>query len=322
MKEQLNLIREVANGTYLDCYDEIETSLKRIAKQKKIKVYYSKRSRLKSLLLKMLSTFKFTKAFFLNKEKTVSLSLLMGDGYSVLLPHLLKHQSNFVYMYDAWPRFHKHIQEQAELLNVKAIFFSSKAVTEKFNLRNSTVQAYWVPEGIDLLDYQFVTPALKDIDVLEFGRKYLAYHQKIVEPLRKATYSHLYEKVKGKVIFETRTEFLSALSKAKISICIPSNITHPERSEGISSMTLRYLQSMASKCLILGVMPDEMRLLFDYEPIIEINFNAPEKQILEILNNYQHYLPLIEKNYNVVKKSHLWDNRLADIITIIENYER
>ncbi len=76
---------------------------------------------------------------------------------------------------------------------------------------------------------------------------------------------------------------------------------------------------MASKCLIVGVLPREMEILFDYCPIIEIDSENPEHQILEILNNYESYLPLIEKNYKNVCNEHTWVNRKQKMLSIITN---
>ena len=36
---------------------------------------------------------------------------------------------------------------------------------------------------------------------------------------------------------------------------------------------------MASRCLILGKMPDDMKYLFDYNPILEIEEQNPIAQI-------------------------------------------
>jgi spore maturation protein CgeB len=95
-------------------------------------------------------------------------------------------------------------------------------------------------------------------------------------------------------------------------------MTHPERAENIETMTVRYLQSMASKCLILGKAPEEMIDLFGYNPVIEVDMNEPVKQIIDLLNHFEEYIPLIEKNYSVVIKQHTWQNRWEKIQDIIK----
>jgi hypothetical protein len=107
---------------------------------------------------------------------------------------------------------------------------------------------------------------------------------------------------------------LSALlARAKVSICFPSSVTHPERSEAISTMTLRYLQSMASKCLVVGSMPYDMKKLFDYPAVIEADPDRPDEQLVEILRHFDDYIPLIERNHEAVVNGHQWANRMQTI---------
>jgi hypothetical protein len=316
---QINLIRKKNNGTYLDCFGEIESSLLR-KKSCKVKVVESNGNFFKRVVLRLLFWVRIIK-YFKNKKNIVNFSLLMGASFESLIPNVFFSNANYVYMYDAWPRFHKEIIKNAQKLNIKMFFFSSYQVAKHFNKLGSGIKAVWIPEGIKIEDYKFVPFNSKQIDVLEFGRKYDTYHDKIAPVLKAYNYSHFFEKRRGDVVFKSRHDFICGLANSKISICIPSNITHPERAEDISCMTLRYLQSMASKCLIVGILPDEMKLLFDYQPIIEIDIDNASSQILDILANYESYFPLIERNYSEIKKFHTWDIRLEEILLKIENEE-
>ena len=85
-------------------------------------------------------------------------------------------------------------------------------------------------------------------------------------------------------------------------------------------MTWRYVQSMASKCLILGRMPEEMRQLFDYRPIIEIDLAHACEQLEEILGNFHKYDELIERNYVYVKEHHQWPNRITQIAAYLKDF--
>ena len=75
-------------------------------------------------------------------------------------------------------------------------------------------------------------------------------------------------------------------------------------------MTWRYLQSMAAKCLVVGRAPDEMKQLFNYDPVIEIDMNDPCGQLRHIIDHYADYEALIEKNYQTVRERHQWPNRV------------
>lgn len=87
-------------------------------------------------------------------------------------------------------------------------------------------------------------------------------------------------------------------------------------------MTWRYLQSMASKCLVLGRMPDEMRELFGYVPIIEIDMKRPAEQLYEILQNLEDYSDLIERNYACVVQNHQWVNRISAIEDCLRDFRQ
>ena len=75
---------------------------------------------------------------------------------------------------------------------------------------------------------------------------------------------------------------------------------------------------MASKCLIVGYVPDDMKYLFDYNPIIQIDMKNPTQQINDILKKFSEYTKLIQKNYLEVKEKHQWKNRVAVIQSILE----
>ena len=82
-------------------------------------------------------------------------------------------------------------------------------------------------------------------------------------------------------------------------------------------MTIRYLQSMAAKCLILGHAPKEMIDLFGYNPVVEIEMSDPVGQLQSLLNSFSDYIPLIEKNFNKVASEHTWPHRWQQISSIL-----
>ena len=126
-------------------------------------------------------------------------------------------------------------------------------------------------------------------------------------------------KQKSVIIFPTRKQFVDGLARSKISICVPSSITHPSRSGEIETMTTRYLQSMIAKCLIVGKAPKELITLFGYNPVIEIDMNNPVQQLQLIFENFSNYIPLIENNFDTVIKHHTWRHRWDKIKSILVN---
>jgi hypothetical protein len=240
--------------------------------------------------------------------------ILMGSEFVKCVPFFASSRDNALYIFDAWPPVHQLIEDSLSLLHIHTVFFSSMQATEIFSAKPGLeCKCFWVPEGIDVDLYQRRDLHERNIDVIQMGRKHDGYHAAIVENLREAGKTYLFEKVRGGVIFPTRDGFIDGLSRSKISICVPGCLTHPERSGNISTMTLRYLQSMASGCLLVGVRPYDMQFLFDYNPVVEIDFNDPVGQLLEILGHIDQYRPLIDRNYNTVRERHTWFHRWEEI---------
>jgi len=74
----------------------------------------------------------------------------------------------------------------------------------------------WIPEAVDPEPYRFRPMKEKDIDVLQLGRKYDKLHEMILPVLEQNGWSTV-EKVRGKIVFPTREEFLDGLARTKIS---------------------------------------------------------------------------------------------------------
>ena len=248
--------------------------------------------------------------FSLRRRRNVrDFCIIIGHEFQKCVLTFLNNDHNSLYVFDAWPAYQDRIENFVRAARVKNVFFSSRYATDLFAGKGLDCKMTWVPEAINMNNYRFENVSRKDIAVLAFGRRYDAYHEKIVGRLAENNIPYLYEKVKKEIVFPTRESFVDGLARTKISICVPSSITHPEKAGSISTMTIRYLQSMASKALIVGIMPEEMKGLFDYTPIIEIDMNDPAGQLLDILANYERYIPLIEKNYNYVRQHHTWEHR-------------
>jgi hypothetical protein len=244
-------------------------------------------------------------------------TVLMGPNYRKCFPQFTKLPHKSVYLFDAWPCHHPAIVRFAEDFGISHIFLSCRQASVALAKLLRKQQVHWVPEGIDPNEYRFKPPGDKDIDVLAIGRKFDAHHQRIVGPLAQAGHNYLYEVVKGKLVFPTRESFIDGLARTKISVCVPSSMTHPEQTAGMETMTLRYLQSMVSKCLLLGRAPQEMVDLFGYNPVVDIDDSNPAGQIQTLLRHYDNYQGLIDKNHAAVLGAHHWPARWCQIRNLL-----
>jgi hypothetical protein len=258
------------------------------------------------------------------KDKKHLFTVMMGLDEGKFKPYAFStNHCRSIYLFDAWPCDFEKITNFANRYKIDFLFITASDSVKLLgpNLKNTIIS--WIPEGINPTEYKQNTQIIdKTIDVLALGRKYDLYHDLIVDSLAKKGYTYLYELKKGELIFPTRQDFIEGLAKTKISICVPSSVTHPERSGDIETMTIRYLQSMVSKCLIVGHAPKEMIDLFGYNPVIEINMSDPVGQIEAILRDFDTYIPLIEKNYQQVLQHHTWSNRWNQIKNIWSNQSK
>jgi len=245
-------------------------------------------------------------------------AVLMGKDFNKFYPYVfLSKNRKYIYLFDAWANDQPELVDFIQRCKIDQVFVSASQAAAGLNEKLKRPIANWVPEGIDISVYKQFPYDNKDIDVVQIGRKYDWYHEQILPFFNETNKVYLYEKTKGTIIFSDREDFINGLARSKISVCFPSNITHPERAGAIETMTNRYLQSMASKCLIVGHAPQEMVELFSYNPVVEIDKDAPVKQLKAILNHYPDYIPLIEKNYEIVSKYHTWENRWKQIKNLL-----
>jgi hypothetical protein len=240
-------------------------------------------------------------------------AILMGPNFRKTMPRFLAAGTKGIYLFDAWVPQHAKISHFANACQIDHLFVSSSQAATALSLLVKSTQCHWVPEGITPGDYFLAFKPERDIDVLQLGRRFDKYHRLIAPELQRRGKKYLCEQIPGKVIFPTRLDYVEGLARTKISICAPLSVTHPERAGGIETMTARYLQSMLSKCLVVGHAPAEMIQHFGYNPLIEIDYRDASGQLLGLLDRFEEYQPLIEENYRMVREHHTWESRWQQI---------
>lgn len=189
------------------------------------------------------------------------------------------------------------------------------------------IECHYIPEGIDIADYsKGETLAKREIDLYELGRQHPLYHKTVDSLIKKGTitryYGNEYDE-KGKLLklaFPTSDELLQNINKIKVVICFPQCDTHPHKAGKIETLTQRYWECMLSGNLIVGRAPQELIDLIGYDPVINIDWNAPEEQLASILSNIGKYQELVDNNYNIALKYASWDNRIEQIIGILASH--
>ena len=219
----------------------------------------------------------------------------------------------------AWPRWEAFFRRQ----RTRLAFFSAQQSAEHFAQVLPAMKSIWLPEATDPLQYDPSKPLVeRQIDVLELGRRNEPFHAHLVKALAADGRVHLYEKVKGEIIFPTAADLWEGLGTTKISVCFPSSQTHPERSGVVETVTHRYFESIASKCVLLGFCPKELKELFGYNPVVETEEGSELEQVRSILADVASYQPLVERNYQRLLEVGTWPPRIQTMLAECESVFR
>ncbi len=233
-------------------------------------------------------------------------------------------------LWDVWPARWEGISYNLKYLKCKLCFVTVKSVAEKIK-KEIGIDAYWIPEGICISDYQKGNPlVMRENDILELGRQHPFYHY-ILETLEQEKQIHGYARntyyPNGNyktLAFPKAHELIEALPTFKIIISFPRTITHPEQAGNMETLTQRYWEGMLSGCLIIGKAPQELIDLIGYNPVIDINLSSSEavlkEQIKTILQNISIYQDLVDKNYKTALQYASWDQRMKQIKVILTQH--
>ena len=254
---------------------------------------------------------------FWKTGKAIYLAIFMGVAEYRLFPFSCCREV-VVYCFDCWPGTYEGWEIFLRRNRIRLAFFSARRSAEYFSGRMPSMQSVWLPEAVDPDAYlNGESLDKRSIEVLELGRRHDIYHQAITQRLKENHRKHLYELVKGRIIFPTREALVQGLSDSKISVCFPCSLTHPQRSGDVETVTYCYFESMASGCLILGKCPQELLDLFEYNPVIEADWHDPYGQIGEILQDPGKYQDLVNRNYRRLLEVGTWRLRARSMIEVI-----
>jgi hypothetical protein len=223
------------------------------------------------------------------------------------------------YCFDCWEPGYERWKAFFLRNRVRLAFFSARQSAQYFATALPAMKSIWLPEATDPSDYNPDRTWLeRDIDVFEMGRKNYDFHRNIVQAMMLKKRVHLFEKVEAQRIFPDKASFTNALGRSKICVCFPRSQTHMHESGSIETVTHRYFESIASKCIILGHCPTELSDLFGYNPVIEVESGKEVEQIEYILSNLEQYQDLVDRNYRRLFKVGTWRNRVPVIIDEVE----
>ena len=180
---------------------------------------------------------------------------------------------------------------------VQTAFFSARQAAAYFSERIAGLRTHWLPEACRPELYAGQRPLIeRECVVLELGRKWNRLHERIREPLARAGIRHLYsDPGGGKMLFTDLSALISGLGNSAIMLCFPRSTTHPAEAGRIETMTQRYLEGIASGCLIVGRAPRELVDLFGFDPVVPLRMDEPLQHLLEIIGQLPQFQEQVQR---------------------------
>jgi hypothetical protein len=208
------------------------------------------------------------------------------------------------YSFDCWAPLYEQWEDFFQRTRPVVSFISAKASVAEMKRRCPATEFRWLPEAIDPAEFHPRSLLVeRTIDVLELGRRHEQYHASITARLQCAGARHIYAGGDNPIAF-SHSECVNLYADSKICLCFPKSTTHPKTAGGVETTTYRYWEAIASKCLLVGHCPQELNDLLGFNPVIEVDFNAPAEQLLdEILPGIDQYQPLVDRNYEALRET-------------------
>ncbi len=219
-------------------------------------------------------------------------------------------------VWDCWPCYFEKMCNWLKKHQVRTAIFTSSQTAEKIRKRFPEMNVMWCPEAVDTSLYDAGKP-LKErtIDVLEFGR---GSNVNVSENGSKRLH-YVCTKVKGKFVFNNE-QLHEAMENAKITIALPRSMTQPDIAGDIETLTQRYWENMLSRMVMVGHAPKELTDLIGYNPVVELDKEHSNEQILDILAHIGDYQSLVDNNREMALRLGDWEIRMKEVMAFFEHY--
>lgn len=213
------------------------------------------------------------------------------------------------FMWDCWPIYFEYTCNWFEKNKIRTAIFTSSMTANLMKVRFPQMNILALPEGIDTSKYAAGNLlSERKFDVMFYGRPI----DKVVRYKLPLSLNVLqFGGVKNGKLIHGQSDLFDALADSKVVIALPQSMTAPEQAGNIETLTQRYWENMLSRQVIVGHAPKELIDLIGYNPVIEIDLNNPNEQIVDIIDNIDSYQALVDKNRRAALEFGDWDNRMA-----------
>lgn len=192
------------------------------------------------------------------------------------------------FAWDVWSPGWPHWVDRLARVRPRLMFVTAQESAEHLASRLSGTRVVNVPEAIHVARYDGSRPLReRSIDVLELGRRDPAWHDRVTPALAGIGARHRFED--GGLVFPDAASMRAGLADSRVSVCFTSATTTPARSGAVRTMTQRYLESLASGCLVVGEPVPELTGLLGWDPVVAADPDRPERQVRELLEGIDEH---------------------------------
>ena len=219
------------------------------------------------------------------------------------------------FIWDCWPCYYVKMEAWFNRHKIRTAIFTSRMEMDEMQIRCPQVKMLWCPEAVDASLYK-KGKLLKDrnINLLEFGRS----NERVLGKLTIG--NHVCTYVDGKFIY-SNDELFDVMGYARITVCLPKSMTHPDVAQGIETLTQRYWEEMLSRIVIVGHAPKVLIDICGYNPVLELPADIEQINsfFLDILNNIEDYQELVDKNRLTALEKGIWSIRMKGVVEWLGN---
>lgn len=219
------------------------------------------------------------------------------------------------FFWDVWPENFEKTFTWLAKHDIKTAIFTSSQVAAMVQAKFPRMNVLAVTEGIDVETYS-KGKQLKDreIDFLEYGREI----DHVVKYSIEDKIKYVRGKRNGKPIF-SQQELIETLANSKVVAAYTKKWTNPEQAGEIDTLTQRYWECMLSGCIMIGHAPKELLDLIGYNPVIEVDRENQDGQLMNVLADIADYQDLVDRNRNSAIKYGDWKYSMQKVINFLQN---
>ena len=246
----------------------------------------------------------------------------------LMSPHITNYPRKFLkqkktiylFCWDVFPSNRNEWLDVFKRLNPKVIFLTSSDSIALF----SDFKDYkfeLIPEAITVENF-IGTKLLKErqIDILEFGRRWNKLHEALRDIAMKLSLLHIYPK-ENELLFKSTEDFVDGLRNSKVIVCTPGSWSHPsslDRYNGVELLTRRYLEAMAAGAILVGHCPRDLEKIMNINPVIEISDPEAQVEVIEdLFSNLEFLQEKVDANLEWTRINGDWALRVKTLEEII-----